>query len=70
MRPVRPIDHAAGGFTGPGPVMGRARGSSGAGLAGQRAGACPFRPILSPSHADGRTFAGHGSASISISGSA
>ena len=43
MRPVRPVDDAAGSFTGPGPVMGRARGSSGAGLAGQ-AGACPVRP--------------------------
>ena len=44
MRPVRPVDDAAGGFTGPGPVMGIVRGSSGAGLAGQEAGACPFRP--------------------------
>ena len=38
------LDRAAGGFTGPGPVMGRARGSSGDGLAGQQAGAGPVRP--------------------------
>jgi hypothetical protein len=44
IRPVRPVDDAAGGFTGPGPVTGAARGSSGDGLAGQEAGACPVRP--------------------------
>ena len=60
IRPVRPVDDAAGGFTGPGPVMGRARGSSGG---GQEAGACPFRPAVAWSHAAGRSFAGHGSAS-------
>ena len=63
MRPVRPIDDAAGGFIGPGPVMGIVRGSSGAGLAGQEAGACPFGPVVAWSHAAGRSFAGHGSAS-------
>jgi hypothetical protein len=62
MRPVRPIDHA-GGFIRPGPVTGIVRGGSGAGLAGQEAGACPFRPVVARSHADGRSFAGHGSAS-------
>ena len=50
----------------PGPVIGIVRGSSGAGLAGQEAGACAFRLIVAWSQADGRTFAGHGSASISI----
>jgi len=50
----------------PGPVMGIVRGGSGAGLAGQEAGACPFRPVVAWSQADGRTFAGHGSASRSI----
>ena len=64
-RPVRPIDHA-GGFIRPGPVTGIVRGSSGAGLAGQEAGACPFGPIVAWSHAAGRSFAGHGSASRSI----
>ena len=44
MRPVRPVDDAAGGLIGPGPVMGIVRGSSGAGLAGQQAGGCPVRP--------------------------
>ncbi len=67
MRPVRPIDHA-GGFIRPGPVMGMVRGGSGAGLAGQEAGACPFRPVVAWPHADGRSFAGHGSASRSICG--
>ena len=62
-RPARPVDDAAGGFTEPGPVMGIARGSSGAGLAGREAGACPFRPVVAWSHAAGRSFAGHGSAS-------
>jgi hypothetical protein len=61
-----PPDPAAGGFTGPGPVMGIVRGSSGAGLASQQAGACPFRPVLAWSHAAGRSFAGHGSACRSI----
>jgi hypothetical protein len=46
--------------------MGIVRGSSGAGLAGPEAGACPFRPVVAWSHGDGRTVAGHGSASISI----
>jgi hypothetical protein len=50
----------------PGPVMGIVRGSSGAGLAGQEAGGCPFWPVVAWSHVAGRTFAGHGSASISI----
>lgn len=63
IRPVRPVDDAAGGFTGPGPVMGRARGSSGAGLAGQEAGACPFRPAWPGPTLPARGFAGHGSAS-------
>ena len=62
MRPVRPIDHA-GGFIRPGPVTGIVCGGSGAGLAGQEAGACPFRPVVARSRADGRSFAGHGSAS-------
>jgi hypothetical protein len=65
MRPVRRIDDAAGGFTGPGPVMGIVRGSSGAGLAGQ-AGGCPFRPVVARSRVAGRGFAGHGSASGSV----
>jgi hypothetical protein len=43
MKPVRPIDHAAGGFIEPGPVMGIVRGGSGGDLTGQEAGACPFR---------------------------
>ncbi len=60
IRPVRPVDDAAGGFTGPGPVMGRARGSNGA---GQEAGALPFRPAWPGPHVAGRGFAGHGSAS-------
>ena len=47
----------------PGPVMGIVRGGSGAGLAGQEAGARPFRPVVAWSRADGRGFAGHGSAS-------
>jgi hypothetical protein len=66
MRPARPVDDAAGGFIGPGPVMGIVRGSSGADLAGREAGACPFRPVVAWSHADGRSVAGHGSASSSI----
>jgi hypothetical protein len=70
MRQVRPIDHA-GGFIRPEPVMGMVRGGrggSGAGLAGQEAGACPFRPVVAWPHADGRSFAGHGSAFRSICG--
>ncbi len=63
IRPVRPVDDAAGGFTGPGPVMGRARGSSGDGRAGREAGGCPFRPAWPGPRAAGRGFAGHGSAS-------
>src|SRR2546429_196270 len=43
IRPARPVDDAAGGFTGPGPVMGTARDCSGA---GQEAGGCPFRPVV------------------------
>ena len=66
MRPVRGLDHAAGGFIEPGPVMGIVRGSSGGGLADQEAAACPVRPVVAWSGADGRTFAGHGSASRSI----
>jgi len=66
MRPIRGLDHAAGGFIEPGPVMGIVRGSSGDGLTGPEAGACPFRPVVAWSHVDCRTFAGHGSASISI----
>ncbi len=62
IRPARRIDDAAGGLIGPGPVMGIVRGSSGAGLAGQ-AGGCPFRSVVAWSHAAGRGFAGHGSAS-------
>jgi hypothetical protein len=62
IRPVRPVDDAAGGFTGPGPVMGIVRGSSGVGRVGQ-AGGCPFRSVVAWSHAAGRGFAGHGSAS-------
>ena len=46
--------------------MGIIRGSSGVGLASQEAGACAFRPVVAWSHVDGRTFAGHGSASRSI----
>ena len=42
--------------------MGIVRGSSGAGLADQEAGACPIRPVVARSHAAGRSFAGHGSA--------
>ena len=63
IRPARPVDEAAGGFTGPGPVIGIVRDCSGALLAGQQAGACPFRPGLARSRAAGRSFAGHGSAS-------
>jgi hypothetical protein len=63
IRPVRPVDDAAGGFTGPGLVMGRVRGSSGA---GQEAGACPFGAVVAWSRAAGRGFAGHGSASRSV----
>ena len=70
MRPVRPIDDAPGGFIEPGPVMGTVRGSSGGGLADQEAAACPVRPVVAWSGADGRTFAGHGSASRSICRSA
>jgi hypothetical protein len=66
IRPVRRIDDAAGGFIGSGPVMGIVRGSSGAGLAGQEAGACPFRSVVARSRAAGRSFAGHGSASGSV----
>ena len=62
IRPARGVDDAAGGFTGPGPVMGRARGGSGAGRVGQ-AGGCPFRSVVAWSHAAGCGFAGHGSAS-------
>ena len=67
IRAVRPIDDAAGGCTGPRPglVMGRARGSSGAGLAGQEAGACPFRPAGPGPALLAWGFAGHGSASRS-----
>ena len=50
----------------PGPVIGIVRGRSGAGLAGQEAGACPFWPVVAWSHVDGRGLAGHGSASRSI----
>ena len=66
MRPIRGLDHAAGGFIEPVPVMGMVRGSSGGGLAGQEAAAGPFRLVVAWSGADGRTFAGHGSASRSI----
>ena len=63
VRSVRGVDDAAGGLTGPGPVMGMVRGCSGAGLAGREAGACPAGPgpaLLA------RGFAGHGSASRSV----
>ena len=64
--PGRGLDHAAGGFTEPGPVTGIVRGSSGDDLAGQEAGACAFRPVVAWSRVDGRGLAGHGSASRSI----
>jgi hypothetical protein len=66
MRPVRPIDDAAEGFTWPEPVMGIARGGSSGSLAGQEAGRCPSGPVVAWSHAAGGTVAGHGSASRSI----
>ncbi len=66
LSPVRGLDGAAGGFTEPGLVMGIVRGCGGGGLAGQEAGACAFGPVVAWSNADGRAFAGHGSASRSI----
>jgi len=66
IRPVRGIDHAAGGRIEPGPVIGILRARSGGDLAGQEAGACPFRPVVASSRVDGRGLAGHGSASRSI----